>query len=103
MMNNKKLIRHKFRESVFKRDNHTCCFCSKTDDLDAHHITDRTLMPNGGYVKSNGISLCHDHHMMAEKYHISGGKEWHEGMHPDDLYKLIGSSKEKAIADSERL
>lgn len=27
-------------------------------DLDAHHITDRNEMPNGGYVPENGISLC---------------------------------------------
>lgn len=97
-------IRDNFREAVFKRDGHKCKFCNEKTDLDAHHITDRSLIPNGGYVKENGITLCQKtHHMMAEKYHITGGKEWEPGMHPDDLYKLIGSSKELAIQKSEAL
>jgi len=102
-------IRDDFREAVFKRDGHRCKMCgakASEKKLDAHHITDRSEMPNGGYVKENGISLCDGEnscHMKAERFHISGGSEWEDGMHPDDLYKLIGSSKEKAIAASERL
>jgi predicted restriction endonuclease len=114
MMNKKKEIRSKFRESVFKRDGYRCAWCKYKPDeedvqheLDAHHITDRNKMPNGGYVKENGISLCKEHigkcHMNAEKFHISNGKEWHDGMHPDDLYKLIGSSYEEAVRKSEKL
>lgn len=61
-------------------------------------------MPNGGYVRENGITLCQaEHHMMAEQFHISGGKNWHQGMHPDDLYRMIGSSYEEAVRASERL
>lgn len=41
--------------------------------------------------------------MLAEKFHISGDTEWEPGMHPDDLYKLIGSSYEMAVKASERL
>lgn len=102
-MKKKQLVRLKFREDVFSRDKHKCKFCDRTDDLDAHHITDRTLMPNGGYVKENGITLCPEHHFMAEKYHISNHVEWEEGMHPNDLYQLIGSSLEKAQKFSQRL
>jgi len=36
-------------------------------------------------------------------FHISGGKEWYEDMHPDDLYELIWSSKEQAIKKSLEL
>ena len=53
----KKEIRNKFRTEVFKRDNYTCQVCGygpfkiePENILDAHHITDRSLMPNGGYV-----------------------------------------------------
>lgn len=49
----KREIRNKFRNSVFKRDNFTCKVCGvkrNIDDLDAHHITDRSEMPNGGYL-----------------------------------------------------
>ena len=111
MSKQKNKIREKFKRDVFKRDNYACRNCTiyyGPDDanefLDAHHITDRNEMPNGGYVKENGISLCKDDcHMKAEQFHITGGIEWEPGMHPDDLYKLIGSSKEEAIKSSEKL
>lgn len=99
---NKKQIRQVFRDAVFGRDG-KCVFCGKTENLDAHHITDRNEMPNGGYVKENGITLCPEHHLQAEKFHISGGKEWDEGFHPDDLYKKIGSSYFSALKASEKL
>lgn len=112
---NKKEVRKLFKQSVFKRDDYTCQICGvknfKNPDefFDAHHITDRLEMPNGGYVKENGITLCKysnngsefdSCHMKAEKYHISGGKDWISGLHPDDLYGKIGSSKELAIKTS---
>lgn len=102
-MNKKKLTRQKFRESVFNRDNHTCKFCNCKNDLDAHHIVDRSLMPNGGYVIENGITLCHEHHMEAEQYHISDGEDFVEGMHPFDLYTIIGSNYELAVKKSNLL
>ena len=103
----KKDIRKNFRDEVFKRDKLTCRVCgTKRDEefLDAHHITDRSEMPNGGYVKENGITVCkEDCHFRVEKYHISEGEEWEEGLHPDDLYRMIGTSKEEATRKSERL
>lgn len=100
-MSGKKRIRRKFREAVFKRDGNTCVFCDVKENLDAHHITDRSDMVNGGYVPENGITLCHQHHMDAEEFHISGGSRWKQNMHPDDLYKMIGSSKELAVEKSK--
>ena len=104
----KKDIRNNFRNSVFERDNYTCQVCGlynkNVDFFDAHHITDRSLMPFGGYVKENGITLCKDTcHIKCEKFHISDGLEWEEGLHPDDLYKKINSSKELAIKKSLEL
>lgn len=121
----KREVRRKFREAVFKRDGFKCIGCGyqsspeKVDhELDAHHITPREEMPNGGYVPENGVSLCDP----AK----SGGK-WHEGCHfkaetnlrrleegfepseynrhlyPDMLYKAIGSSRKKAEQASEFL
>jgi 5-methylcytosine-specific restriction endonuclease McrA len=114
MSANKKSIRENFRNSVFERDKHKCRICGRHAadvHMDSHHITDRSEMPNGGYVKENGISLCDapqadgapSCHSRAEQFHISEGKTWEPGLHPDDLYKMIGSSKEKAIRASERL
>jgi len=105
-MKNKKSIRKEFREAVFKRDG-KCMICGKPidgDNMDAHHITDRNEMPNGGYVLENGITLCKEEcHMKAEEFHLSDGEDWYCDMHPDDLYKLIGSYKELAINKSEKL
>lgn len=97
MSHEKKLVRKRFRTSCLDRDKHCCRFCGKVPDngdegLDVHHINDRHHMPDGGYVLANGISLCSDCHLAAEQYHISGGKTWTEGMHPDDLYRMIDSA-----------
>ena len=101
-MKEKQLIRLRFRNSVFIRDLYSCKVCGlcpyDEQDLDAHHITDRTLMPNQGYVKENGITLCKACHILCEIFHNSGGAEWHPGLHHNDLYKLIGSSHQEAFA-----
>ena len=48
----KQAIRAAFREVVFTRDGYRCRVCGSADsELDAHHISDRTTMPGGGYVK----------------------------------------------------
>ena len=61
--------------------------------MDVHHITDRKEMPNGGYVKENGITVCRPCHLDCEQFHITGGTRWVKGRHPSDLYDLIDSSK----------
>lgn len=93
--------RIEFREGVFERDGHACVFCKATENLDAHHITDRHEMPNGGYAISNGITVCDDDHWECEKYHT--GSDIKDGYHPDQLYQRIGSSKEQAIEDCLKL
>ena len=65
------MVRQKFREAVFKRDGHTCLFCNAKENLDAHHIINRNLMLDGGYVLSNGATLCPTHHLGAESGAIS--------------------------------
>lgn len=122
MGSGKKKIREVFRNQVFKRDNYTCKICNRyygeeiaIEYLDSHHILDRNSTEfngTGGYVKENGITLCkfndeggeeNSCHMKAEMFHITSGVDWVEGMKPEDLYKLIGSSKELAIEKSEKL
>ena len=102
----KKRIRESFRNAVHARDGHKCQGCGWaifTDDivLDAHHITNRNLMPNGGYVKENGISLCNACHRKAEVFHET--RTALPGWAPEDLYKMIGSSYDLAVKVSERL
>ncbi len=105
MSQDKKRIREAFRNAVFGRDGHACRACGiKNVPLDAHHITDRNLLPNGGYVKENGITLCNTPggcHEKAECYH--SGKPVPDGFLPTDLYKLIKSSYEQAVKASSKL
>lgn len=99
-----KVLRTRFREGVFERDRHRCVVIGcRQPAVDAHHITDRTLMPNDGYTIENGISLCAVHHYMAEQFHVSAGAWWFKGFHPDDLYSAVGSSYAVALAACERL
>ena len=106
---NKKELRNNFRESVLKRDGQKCRKCGTPGGfmnvkLDAHHICDRSIMPNGGYVVENGITLCDQQggcHMKAEAFYM--GKEVEPGFTPDELYLLIGSSYELAVEKSEAL
>ena len=99
----KKAIRDNFREAVFKRDKYKCVFCQCTTNLDAHHITDRNELPAGGYVLENGITLCPEHHQQAEVWHSTAGKDFVDGMKPDDLYKAIHGSRENAFLASKKL
>jgi 5-methylcytosine-specific restriction endonuclease McrA len=104
----KKAIRKAFRDACYKRDGFRCAMCSfksskdkAEQELDAHHITDRREMPNGGYVKENGISLCAGCHQKAEEFHSTGVA--HPGYAIADLYLKINSTLEKAIEASEKL
>lgn len=109
MSANKKKIRQQFRDVCFARDKYTCVMCGKKsscekalEELDCHHITDRSLMPSGGFVLENGITLCATGcHEKAEMFHSTGTAI--EGYSPEDLYKKINSSYEKAVAASEKL
>lgn len=104
----KKDVREEFRRAVLKRDNRKCVMCGYAGPhLDVHHITDRSLLPGGGYVSDNGITLCNEEakspscHALAEKYHMTGTP--HPGYSPDNLYAEIGSAYHWAFLASLRL
>jgi len=107
----KKNTRDAFRKSVFERDGYACVICGHKPvdplQLDAHHITDRTLIPFGGYVAANGITLCTDRcnsincHQKAEYFHAVGAT--FPGYTPFDLYDRIKSSYSIAYAKSLEL
>lgn len=62
----KLLSRDHFRNQVFARDGNKCVICGKPA-VDAHHILERRLFPDGGYYLGNGASLCEEHHIKAEE------------------------------------
>lgn len=66
----KLLTRDDFREGVFTRDGHKCVFCP-APAVDAHHILERRLWPDGGYYLENGASVCAEHHMLCETTELS--------------------------------
>lgn len=95
--------RKAFNEACLERDKYKCVFCETTTNLDVHHIVDRhdPSISNGGYTLSNGITLCQEHHLLCEELHAIGKCE--PEYHPDNLFKIIGSSYDKAIKDSNNL
>lgn len=105
----KKRLRRSFNLTVFNRDKYQCVMCGKKGNeltLDAHHITDRNLMPNGGYVAQNGITLCKTSedlscHMKAEMFHATG--KTYPGFSPEELYNKIQSSFEKACKSCQAM
>lgn len=64
------LSRDEFRKAVFERDVYKCVVC-KAPAVDAHHIIERRLWPDGGYYVSNGVSVCGPCHLKAESTEIS--------------------------------
>lgn len=64
------LSRVQFKDSVFLRDGGLCVNC-KNVAVDAHHLLERRLWKDGGYYLSNGVSLCGDCHLLAEKTLLS--------------------------------
>ena len=64
------LTRDAFREGTFKRDSYRCVFC-ENPAVDAHHIMERRLWPDGGYYLDNGASVCGDHHIQCEQTTLS--------------------------------
>lgn len=64
------LSRDAFRDGVFARDRHTCVCCDRPA-VDAHHIIERRLWPDGGYYLDNGASVCAEHHVAAEETRLS--------------------------------
>lgn len=62
--------RESFRLATFSRDDYKCVMCDFAAQ-DAHHIIERRLWPDGGYLLDNGASVCGDCHLEAESTVIS--------------------------------
>jgi hypothetical protein len=58
-------------------------------------------MPNQGYVKENGISLCASCHEKAEEFHSTGVAV--PGYSIAELYQAINSTYERAVEASKKL
>lgn len=108
-------VRVDFNAVCLVRDNYRCRACGRPlheCKLNVHHITPRDLMPFGGYVLENGITLCEDTcHLAAERFlqrrrltGVEGGLEsGHFAFGEANLYRLIGSSYQAALDASAKL
>lgn len=64
------LTREQFRTLVFARDKGKCVLCGASA-VDAHHIIERRLWPDGGYYLDNGASVCSACHYKCETTEVS--------------------------------
>lgn len=62
--------RDEFREATFRRDGGRCVLCAAPAE-DAHHILERRLWPDGGYLLDNLASVCGSCHVLCEQTVIS--------------------------------
>lgn len=69
--------RQSFRTSVFEREDNQCIvpWCDEDAD-DAHHIIERDLWSDGGYILQNGVGVCNHHHQYAEANVIPPQSFW---------------------------
>lgn len=78
------MSRQEFRKRSVNRDDGKClipwCDNRVTVDPDGpgevHHIIERELWDDGGYIEDNGACVCNDHHRMAEKNEIPPQAFW---------------------------
>jgi hypothetical protein len=63
-------IRSSARDACFTRDGGKCVLCGAPAQ-DAHHIIERRLWPDGGYVLDNLASVCGECHLRCERTEIS--------------------------------
>lgn len=64
------LSREAFKHAVFERAHGRCVFCGQPA-VDAHHILERKLWPDGGYYLANGAAVCEAHHLDCETTRLS--------------------------------
>ncbi|ERJ07454.1 RNA ligase protein [Halorhabdus tiamatea SARL4B] len=98
------LARSNFRQRVFDRDRNQCLvpWCDDGAD-DAHHIIERDCWDHGGYIESNGASVCNKHHQAAERTEIPPQAFWlwislrQSGVDPKTIATWDAASADKPL------
>lgn len=79
-------------KEITKRDGYKCKVCGSSDNVGVSSI-----IPRFGYNIFNALLLCKYCNKLFAYYWQTNCKDYSEGYHPDDLYKLINSNKERAL------
>ncbi len=64
------LARETFHDQVLARSAGRCVMCA-SKAVDAHHILERKLFPDGGFYLDNGAAVCETHHWDCETTRLS--------------------------------
>lgn len=64
------LARADFEKAAFRASSGRCVRC-QSKAVDAHHIFERKLFPDGGYRPRNAAALCSECHLLAETCQLS--------------------------------
>lgn len=64
------LSREDFAAAVMRRSGNRCVLCG-APAVDAHHILERKLWPDGGYYLDNGAAVCATCHLECEHTRVS--------------------------------
>lgn len=94
-------VRDRMREACFARDGGKCVLCDAPAQ-DAHHILERRLWPDGGYILDNLASVCGHCHLLCEQTIVSVEEVRHAAgiwgppvvpphMYPDETYDKWGN------------
>lgn len=78
------MSRSDFREACVSRDGGKCLVPSCDEivtaepdsDGEVHHVIERKLWDDGGYIPRNGACVCNDHHRLAEENVIPPQAFW---------------------------
>lgn len=76
----------KWRQQIYKRDNHECQWpnCKSKKRINAHHIKTWSQFPGLRFDINNGITLCYQHHKM-----IAGLEDYYEAV----FRKIVADKK----------
>ena len=58
---------HKWKKSVYEKDDYTCLICKTKQDIQAHHIRPWIKYVDYRYDVENGIVLCRDCHKKVHR------------------------------------
>jgi 5-methylcytosine-specific restriction endonuclease McrA len=89
---------------VRARDNHQCCVCGSSNDLNSHHLIPKERFPQFQYDLANGIAVCPNCHKFGSysaHRHPIWFSEWLRANRPDQFAYVTDRLAGKLMKDSQ--